>query len=128
MHGIFSFLFNIFLFNFWNTVGPQYSQNVRSGGTANVRFLQILAASVHTPHQYLINLRNCLKPAGDITNRPLICISFRHYVFTQILRCSHAVLNCASLKAEAWTYLFWIKLLKLSNRRQTRPTYNFKLP
>ncbi|KRZ67554.1 hypothetical protein T10_1919 [Trichinella papuae] len=25
--------------------------------------------------------------------------SFRHYVFTQILRCSHAVLDCASMKA-----------------------------
>ncbi|KRZ10477.1 hypothetical protein T11_16586, partial [Trichinella zimbabwensis] len=29
--------------------------------------------------------------------------SFRHYVFTQILRCSHAVLDCVSLKAEVWT-------------------------
>ncbi|KRZ11043.1 hypothetical protein T11_7853 [Trichinella zimbabwensis] len=26
-----------------------------------------------------------------------------HYVFTQILRCSHAVLDCVSLKAEVWT-------------------------
>ncbi|KRZ18350.1 hypothetical protein T11_8635, partial [Trichinella zimbabwensis] len=29
--------------------------------------------------------------------------SFMHYVFTQILRYSHAVLDCASLKAEVWT-------------------------
>ncbi|KRZ67662.1 hypothetical protein T10_6411 [Trichinella papuae] len=34
----------------------------------------------------------------------LIDSSFRHYVFTQILRCSHAVLDCASLKAEVWSY------------------------
>ncbi|KRZ78844.1 hypothetical protein T10_12731 [Trichinella papuae] len=26
-----------------------------------------------------------------------------HYVFTQILRYSHAVLDCASMKAEVWT-------------------------
>ncbi|KRZ73305.1 hypothetical protein T10_12931 [Trichinella papuae] len=26
--------------------------------------------------------------------------SFRHYVFTQILHCSHAVLDCASMKAD----------------------------
>ncbi|KRZ19363.1 hypothetical protein T11_5604 [Trichinella zimbabwensis] len=26
-----------------------------------------------------------------------------HYVFTQILRYSHAVLGCASMKAEVWT-------------------------
>ncbi|KRZ69582.1 Tetratricopeptide repeat protein 27 [Trichinella papuae] len=30
--------------------------------------------------------------------------SFRHYVFAQILRCSHAILDCASLKAEVWTF------------------------
>ncbi|KRZ13506.1 hypothetical protein T11_8098 [Trichinella zimbabwensis] len=29
--------------------------------------------------------------------------SFMHYVFTQILRYSHAVVDCASLKAEVWT-------------------------
>ncbi|KRZ77210.1 hypothetical protein T10_12240 [Trichinella papuae] len=29
--------------------------------------------------------------------------SFRHYVFTRILRYSHAVLDCVSLKAEVWT-------------------------
>ncbi|KRZ15168.1 hypothetical protein T11_9344 [Trichinella zimbabwensis] len=29
--------------------------------------------------------------------------SFMHYVFTQILRYSHAVLDCASMKAEVWT-------------------------
>ncbi|KRZ74455.1 hypothetical protein T10_12096 [Trichinella papuae] len=29
--------------------------------------------------------------------------SFRHYVFTQILRCSHAVLDYVNLKAEVWT-------------------------
>ncbi|KRZ11546.1 hypothetical protein T11_9138 [Trichinella zimbabwensis] len=31
------------------------------------------------------------------------CGSPVHYVFTQILRCSHAVLDCASLKAEVWS-------------------------
>ncbi|KRX94421.1 hypothetical protein T4E_10917 [Trichinella pseudospiralis] len=33
----------------------------------------------------------------------LTVIRFRHYVLTQILRCSHAVLNCASLQAEVLT-------------------------
>ncbi|KRZ29584.1 hypothetical protein T4C_11646 [Trichinella pseudospiralis] len=28
----------------------------------------------------------------------------QHYVFTQILRCSHAIFDCVSLKAEVWTY------------------------
>ncbi|KRZ09053.1 hypothetical protein T11_12160 [Trichinella zimbabwensis] len=30
-------------------------------------------------------------------------IYFMHYVFTQILRYSHAVLDCVSMKAEVWT-------------------------
>ncbi|KRZ79658.1 hypothetical protein T10_369, partial [Trichinella papuae] len=30
-------------------------------------------------------------------------ISFRHCVFTQILRYSHAVLDCVSMKAEVWS-------------------------
>ncbi|KRZ07247.1 hypothetical protein T11_1857, partial [Trichinella zimbabwensis] len=30
--------------------------------------------------------------------------SFMHYVFTQILHYSHAVLHCASFKAEVWTF------------------------
>ncbi|KRZ14701.1 hypothetical protein T11_16867 [Trichinella zimbabwensis] len=28
---------------------------------------------------------------------------FMHYVFTQIFRYSHAVLNCASMKTDVWT-------------------------
>ncbi|KRZ11517.1 hypothetical protein T11_7172 [Trichinella zimbabwensis] len=44
-----------------------------------------------------LNLRGMCVPA-----EPRIS-SFRHYVFTQILRCSHAVLDCASLKAEVWS-------------------------
>ncbi|KRY92920.1 hypothetical protein T4D_465 [Trichinella pseudospiralis] len=30
-------------------------------------------------------------------------IYFMHYVFSEILRCSHAILDCASMKAEVWT-------------------------
>ncbi|KRZ68939.1 hypothetical protein T10_3712 [Trichinella papuae] len=83
---------------------------------------------------YIIILHNYLKAAKDITDRLLICnqnhrcvlackfarsgwtirriffkkhcdySSFIHYVFTEILRYSHAVLDCASFKAEVWTF------------------------
>ncbi|KRZ78398.1 hypothetical protein T10_4776, partial [Trichinella papuae] len=90
---------------------------VRSGGTTNVEFRRILAASIHTPPPRCLKiLRNCRKAEKDITDRLLICMlniypkkycycssSFRHYVFTQILHCSHAVLDCVSLKAQVWT-------------------------
>ncbi|KRX58964.1 hypothetical protein T09_8483, partial [Trichinella sp. T9] len=50
-------------------------QYVRSGGTANVRFPQILAAAVHIPHRCLVSLCHCMKTArNNITDRLLICI------------------------------------------------------
>ncbi|KRY22656.1 hypothetical protein T12_11578 [Trichinella patagoniensis] len=100
-------------------LGPQYSQYVRSGGTANVTFPQILATALHIPHRCLVSLRHCMQTArNNITDRLLICIvniigvflhaslpeveglSFMHYVFTQIFCYSHALLDCASMKAE----------------------------
>ncbi|KRZ71111.1 hypothetical protein T10_13055 [Trichinella papuae] len=63
------------------TVDPQHSRYVRSDGT------------------------NCQNTARDITDRLLICKLNIYPMFTQILRCSHAVLDCASLKAEVWSCL-----------------------
>ncbi|XP_003376543.1 glutamate synthase [Trichinella spiralis] len=99
-------------------LGPQYLEFMRSGGTANVRFLQILTAAVHIPHRCLVSLRHCMQTArNNITDLyksqhhrcVLACKlarsggtvgSFMHYVFTQILCYSHAVLDHASMKAE----------------------------
>ncbi|KRZ71099.1 hypothetical protein T10_9170 [Trichinella papuae] len=51
----------------------------------------------------LVKPNSALNLRGMCVLAELRISSFRHYVFTQILRCSHAVLDCASLKAEVWT-------------------------
>ncbi|KRY31034.1 hypothetical protein T01_12519 [Trichinella spiralis] len=80
-------------------LGPQYLEFMRSGGTANVRFLQILTAAVHIPHRCLCIRVNII---GVFLHASLPEVEglFMHYVFTQILRYSHAVLDHASMKAE----------------------------
>ncbi|KRZ03620.1 hypothetical protein T11_5421, partial [Trichinella zimbabwensis] len=55
--------------------------------------------------------------------------SFMHYVFTQILRYSHAVLNCASMKAHVLHFqtcldqltTVWTKLLESRDRCCRKP-------
>ncbi|KRZ86366.1 Histone deacetylase 1, partial [Trichinella sp. T8] len=84
-----------------NTVCSQHARYVRTGKTANVEFPKIFAASIHTC------VLTCKLSRSEWTVRCIFfekhcdySIYFLHYVFTQILRYSHAMLDCASMKAE----------------------------
>ncbi|KRZ77949.1 hypothetical protein T10_6955 [Trichinella papuae] len=88
-------------------------------GTVIVEFLRILAASIHTspppsmpynPTQLPESCKGYHGPSTDLHSKSSMCScmqacqNFMHYIFTKILRCSHAVLDCASMKAEVWTF------------------------
>ncbi|KRZ15124.1 Diacylglycerol kinase epsilon, partial [Trichinella zimbabwensis] len=74
--------------------------------------LRILAASIHAPpapmpYKPTQLPEGCKRYHGPSTDLHVKYLShyssFMYYVFTQILRYSHAVLDCASMKAEVWT-------------------------
>ncbi|KRZ80681.1 hypothetical protein T10_292 [Trichinella papuae] len=69
-------------------------------------FREHLGASIHTPPapDALSIVPESYKSKLWVCSCMQACQNFMHYVFTQILRYSHAVLDCASLKAEVWTF------------------------
>ncbi|KRZ09266.1 hypothetical protein T11_9366 [Trichinella zimbabwensis] len=83
----------------------------------HLSLLFIHPAEPYNPTQLLESFNGYHGPSTDLHNSQDHCqkwmdcpahlfqktFSFKHNVFTQILRCSHAVLDCASLKAEVWT-------------------------
>ncbi|KRY00356.1 hypothetical protein T4E_12392 [Trichinella pseudospiralis] len=73
----------------------------------NHRFYSYTPPMSHNSKQFLESCKGYHGPSTDLNVKYLsriyffICLidSFMHYVFTQILRYSHVVLDCASMKA-----------------------------
>ncbi|KRZ78639.1 hypothetical protein T10_12732 [Trichinella papuae] len=80
-------------------ISPQHSWYVHSGGrecrisTNTCRFYSYTPLMSYNPTQLPESCKGYHGPSTDFS-------SFMHYVFTQILRYSHAVLDCASIKAD----------------------------
>ncbi|KRZ12705.1 hypothetical protein T11_12950 [Trichinella zimbabwensis] len=89
------------------TVGSQHSRYVRSVGTTN-----FLSPMLYNTTHLSESFKRYQEPSTDLHVKYLSLYnsqnhcqnSIRHYVFAQILRCSHAILDYVSMKAEVWTF------------------------